>query len=266
MPGQAIIKPLSLDDTWARIQFEGKEGYSARQYLEPFEPSYSVRQSRFELPIVQYDAKLDAVPVLLQTIEQLKNNGITFITFKDLYNLLKEQQVRDARLPPNTVVLALTNLNPENIDEVSDAIYASNIKAVGFIITSDIGLDGITERKLINIQANGLEVQSATHLGEDLRALTDSQARLELQQSKLLLEELITEPVLAVYYPFGASNDRLALLAADSGYLLGVSNTDGREFMRSDLLQLPTITLDITKSAEQLTAIIRNEESEEGTE
>lgn len=266
LPGQAIIKPLSLDDTWARIQFEGNEGYAAREYLAPFEPNYSVRQVQFDLPIVQYDAETNNVALLTEVIVALKAEGKTFITFGDLYNLLKEQQVRDARLPPNTVILTLTNLTPQTLDEVSDAIYAQNVKAVGFIQTSDIGIDGITERKLVNVQANGVEIQSATHLGEDLRSLTDDQVLLELQQSKTILEELISKPILAVHYPFGATNGRIQELSKDTGYLFGIGGGIQSSFTRNELLRLPTITIDVTKTAQQMRQLIMGESAQSSSQ
>jgi uncharacterized protein YgiM (DUF1202 family) len=252
LPGQTLLKPLSLDDKWARIQFEGKEAYIAKEYLAPFEPAYSVRQSSYTLPVVTYDAASQSTAQLQQFIVTAKQKGMYFLVFEDLYNLLKEQQVRDVRLPPNTIILALTNITSSTIDAVSDVIYAENIKAVGFIATSELGIDAITERKIINVQANGLELQSGTHLGDDLRSLTSEQVRLEMDQSKLLLEELIQKPIRALYYPFGASNERITGLARDSGYLFGITQASGIRFSRSEFLALPTIPFDATKTPEQM--------------
>src|SRR3990167_7611815 len=54
LAGQAIVRPISMDSVWARIPFQGKEGYVARQYLSPFFPNFLVRQDVYTLPILQY--------------------------------------------------------------------------------------------------------------------------------------------------------------------------------------------------------------------
>jgi len=63
--GQAFVRPLSMDEVWARITFEGKEGYVAVQYLSPFLPNFLVRQDTFTLPILHYrlvqEGALDAL-------------------------------------------------------------------------------------------------------------------------------------------------------------------------------------------------------------
>ena len=104
-------------------------------------------------------------------------------------------------------------------------------------------MTGITEKQLLTLRANGQDVQSAGHTGDDFRMLTNAQATLELQQSRKLLEERGAGPVLAVAYPQGGVNDRIAMLANEAGYLLGLSEGSSRTFDRNDLLRLPGIVV-----------------------
>lgn len=240
LPGQAIIKPLSMDSVWARVQIDGKEGFVAREYLTPFEPDYIVRQSKYNLPIIVLDARNEnAATILLQLIAALQKTNTNFLTFRDFYTLLQSQQNKQVLVPPNTVILAIDYVTPATVNELSDAVYASNIKATMFIKGSDLSIAGITEKKLLNLQANGIDVQAGGFTGDDLRALTSEQVRLELNQTKELLQELIRKPILTVSYPYGSTNERINELAAETGYLFGVSNTVGASFTRSDFLQLP---------------------------
>ncbi len=43
LPGQAIVKPISMNNEWARVAYDGKEGYVSTQYLKPLQPVFLVR-------------------------------------------------------------------------------------------------------------------------------------------------------------------------------------------------------------------------------
>lgn len=256
LAGQSIIKPLSMDSTWARVQIDGKEGFVAREYLTPFLPDYIVRQSVYDLPIITVDARPEnAASTLLQLIATLQQQEVTFWTFRDFYSLLQSQQNQPVLLPPNTVILAIDYVTPETVNELSDAVYASNVPATMFIRGGDLRIDGITERKIINLMANGIDIQAGGFTGDDLRALTTQQVQLELFQTKELLEELTGKSVLAIGYPYGSINDRIAEVAADTGYLFGLSNQAGSEFSRIDFLQLPRIEISSIQSIEAFTGV-----------
>ena len=89
LPSQAIIKPLSMDDVWARVTFEGKEGYIAVQYLKSFTPNFLVQQRTYTLPVLHYDIKRENMEdVLVQHIAKLKESGIRILTFADFSDIL----------------------------------------------------------------------------------------------------------------------------------------------------------------------------------
>ena len=103
-------------------------------------------------------------------------------------------------------------------------------------------MTGITEKQLLTLRANGFDVESAGHTGDDFRALTNGQVTQELRQSRKLLEESGLG-VLAVAYPEGGVNDRIAMLASEAGYLMGLGEDSSRTFTRNDLLRLPAIAI-----------------------
>lgn len=241
LAGQAIVRPISVDSVWARIPFEGREGYVARQYLSPFFPNFLVRQDAYTLPILHYSlAEPNALDALLSHTEKLRGQGVTFLTFRDFYDVLLRQEKRDIRLPPRGILLALSGVTGENVREVSDALSSVGVHATLFLATKHVGLVGVTEKTLLTLLANGFDVQSGGHTGEDLRSLTDSQLDAELLQSRRLLGDLTKKTVFAILYPSGGVNERVMQHAAKAGYLLGVGAVPERAFTRSQFLRLPS--------------------------
>jgi peptidoglycan/xylan/chitin deacetylase (PgdA/CDA1 family) len=240
IPGQSLIRPLSRDAQWTKVSFQGKEGYVSSAYLSPFLPTFIVRQEKFTLPILMYDlAQQGTLEALPAHIAALKQAGFAFKTLRSFHDLLVNQGA-DARLTGKNVVVALTGLTAANVKAASDALRGAGVTGTLFIRTDQVGTRGITEKTLITLVANGLDVESAGHTGDDLRALTNAQVELEFKQSRKLLEDMSRRGVVAVLYPQGGVNDRVSQIAGDSGYLFGVGNSPERSFGRDQLLRLPS--------------------------
>lgn len=258
LPGQAIIKPISMNGEWARVNFNGKEGYVSTQYLKAFQPVFLVRQDDYRLPILQYSAddtaSLGTIP---RHVTALKGAGKRIVTLKNLYDTVLQQETRDARISPETVVIAVTGVNFKNVNAVSEALESAGIGATLFLQTKDIGLAGITEKTVLNLMANGNELQSAGHTGDDLRSMTDSQVMLELGQSKKLIEDLTKREVYAVVYPKGGVNDRVMTKAAELGYLFGLSQSPDSTFGRTQFLRLPTLMVSSGMSADDIVKLTK---------
>ena len=258
LPGQSFVKPLSHDENWARISFQGKEGYVAMQYLSPFLPNFLVRQNAFTLPILHYRlAQAGGLAALQRHLPKLKAEGVSFLTMAQFADLLLRQQEKDVRLPPKAVVIAVSDITAQNVREASDALIAAGVKATLFIPTKELGLSGITEKTLLTLQANGFDLESAGHTGDDLRSLTNAQVELELKQSRKLLEEYTHGQVRVVGYPEGGVNDRVAQYAAQAGYLLGVGVAPDRTFQREQLLRLPSFLVSPTATDQEVLTMVK---------
>ncbi len=257
LAGQMFVRPLTIDEVWARVPFEGGDGYVAVQYLTPFLPNFLVRQSTFNLPVVHYrvdtEGMIDAMP---EHIAAIKAAGATIWTMRDFYNLLLSQEERDVRLDPNVVILAVSDVTAENLKDVSNVLRASNVEATLFLSTGAFGQGGIEQSQIVTLLANGHDIQSAAHTGDDLRSLTNAQVELELSQSRQLIQEATKRDVIAVAYPLGGVNDRVARKAADVGYLLGLSTTQDTSFERSQFLRIPSIILKASMSAEDVLSLL----------
>lgn len=262
MPGQALVRPISMDKVWARVPFGSGEGYVAVQYLSPFAPQFLVRQETYKLPVLHYRLASgeDALPALRSHVAALKQAGITLWTLRDLRQLVLTQEDRDARVPPKTVILAISDVTAKNVQEVSQALQAAGASATLFLRTGDIGIGGITEKTVLSLSANGFDVQSGGHTGDDLRSLTNAQMQLELEQSRVLLEEMTGKPIFAIGYPIGGVNERVMQLAGEAGYLFGLGSAPESSFSRTQFLRLPGFIVSGSMTPEDVVGIVKGDE------
>lgn len=256
IPGQAFVQPLSIEGDWAKVAFEGKDGFISMQFLAPFKPTFLVRQDSFTLPVLRYDL---SDPTMLTTLaahaKRLRADGVKLMTLRGFFDLLLVQEVRDVRLQPKSAVIAVSGVTPQNVNQVSEAL--AGIPATLFLETQHVGAAGISERALLTLQANGFDIQSGGHTGDDLRSLTNAQLTLELQQSRALLEEMTNKTVFAVAYPQGGANDRVQQAAGNAGYLMGLSSAPDTTFRRDQLLRLPTLMITASMSEDDISQSIR---------
>ncbi len=241
---QEFVKPLDIQNGWAHVTFQGGDGYVSMQYLAPFSPVFIVRQDTYHLPVFLYDASQDGtLDQLAAHAAALKQAGVKLITLRSFHDLLLAQQQRDIRLPPGSAVIAVTGLTPANIKRVSDTLYGNSIPATLFLQTRYVGISGITQKQFATLVADNFDIQSEGHLGDDLRALTNSQVTLELEQSRALLEQMTHAAVSAVHYPQDGVNDRVMQKALEAGYLMGITSTPDNSFSRDQLLRMPSYTV-----------------------
>lgn len=263
IPGGTIVRPESISGDWAKVKYDGKEGFVSSSYLAPFLPNFIVRQETYDLPVLQYrlvkDQEEELIAVMSQHVTALRGEGYSFITFKDLYDLLQGQQQRDIRLDPKRIILSVSGITNQNYRAVSDALNVAGIDATLFLETQYVGLTGITEKNILTLLANGFDIQSGTHSGDDLRALTNSQVELEVKQSRQILEQFTKRPVFAIAYPQGGVNDRVAQLASEAGYLFGVGGDADRSFTRGQFLRIPSMVIFPSMSAEEIVRFAKGE-------
>ena len=254
-----IVKPLAIHEKWARLSFEGKEGFVAAEYLRPFLPAFIVRQEQFALPILRYRGdEAGIADALVRHLAFLKSSGKTLMTLREFYELLLEQEERDVRLPPDSVLLAFSDVDKTSLKDIADALRATGVHATFFLKTSDISTAGISVQFIQTLIANGHDVGSAGHSGDDLRALTNAEIMLELSQSKQILHDLMGKDVLAIAYPGGGMNDRVLEQANAAGYLFGLTlnPSAGGTFNRNQFLQLPASSVSATTTEATLKVLL----------
>ena len=118
-------------------------------------------------------------------------------------------------------------------------------------------MDSMTQKTVMTLIANGLDIESGGHTGEDLRSQTNAQVDLELRQSRKLLEDYAGRSVMVIGYPQGGVNDRVMKAAADAGYLLGIGIAPDRTFQRDQLLRLPSFLVSPKATDQEVLAMIK---------
>jgi rhamnosyl/mannosyltransferase len=78
--------------------------------------------------------------------------------------------------------------------------------------------DRLTDAQIKEIDADGFEIGAHTMTHPRLTAVTDTQARREMQQSKNYLEKLLGKPVLSFCYPGGNYLKHHVTMAAEVGF------------------------------------------------
>ncbi len=258
LPGQAIVKPISVNGEWARVTVDGKEGYVSMQYLKAFLPVFLVRQDEYSVPILQYQADDSAsITMLAKHIASLKAAGKKVQTLRSLYDVVIAQETNDARISPDIVILTVAGVTLSNVKQVGDALQNAGVGATLFLRTKDVGLTGITEKMILNLMANGNDLQSAGHNGDDLRSMTDSEVKLQLGQSKKLIQDISHKEVYAVAYPSGGVNDRVMKVASEMGYLLGLTQSPDKKFTRTQFLRLPSLYVSSGMTAEDVVKLVK---------
>ena len=260
IPGQTIVKPDSISGDWAKVTYNGQTGYIATSYLTRFLPTFIVRQNSFTLPVLHYQMtkgqEADILKALTSHVALLKQQGVNFITFGKFHDMLLDQQKHDVKIDGNNAVIAITGVTPDNVRTISDALNAAGVNATLFIQTQYIGLSGITQKTLLTLIANGFDIESNTHTGDDLRALTNAQVDLEMKQSRKIIQDLTSTEVSAVAYPQGGSNQRVIDLASGAGYLLGLGTGSDRTFTRDQLLNIPGIDIFPNMAADEVSKLV----------
>ena len=259
LSANALIKPLSIDGEWARISFEGKDGYISAQYLKPYLPKLIVRQEQFTIPVLRYRGdESGTAEALVQHLAFLASKGKEVITLRTFYELLLEQQERDTMIPDDMIILLISDVTKETMKDIGDALRASNINATFFIHSNAVSADGISPQTIKLLAANGNDIASAGMTGNDLRAMTNQQILTELAKSAQVLEELAGQEALSVAYPRGGVNDRIVEQAVQAGYLFGVTLTPsvGEGFTRSQFLQLPSNIITSATTEQTLASLV----------
>ena len=238
-----IVKPIEFNDKWARVPFGDGEGFVASDYLKPYFPKLIVRQERFSIPILRYRGDdPEIADVLVRQVAFLKSQGKTVMTLREFYDLLMRQEREDIKLKGNEVLLLVSDVTKETVKDIADALRASSVTATFFFQTDEVGEGKISPQIVKSIAANGNDVQSASHSGDDLRAMTNTNILKELALSRQVLEDITGQDVFAVAYPRGGVNDRVAEQAVQTGYLFGITLTPavGESFERVQFLKLPS--------------------------
>ena len=146
----------------------------------------------------------------------LVDSGCTTITPDELYAGLSGE----VELPPKPVLITFDDGYLDNYTNAFPILLKYNLKATIFVIPAFTSVypNYMTWEQLKEMEQGGITVESHTFTHPKLEELPDDAIRVELLNSKNMLEENLGHPVEFLAYPTGTCNLHIAGIAQDAGY------------------------------------------------
>jgi len=157
---------------------------------------------------------------------------------------LRDHLVSGAPIPQKSLVLTFDDNGQGIYQNAYPLLRKYRFSATLFVHTNYVGKTTSkhhsTWDQLREMERSGLiEVQSLTaNHPPDLTKLSDADVVHEFRLSAFSLERRLGRPVYAVVYPYDVYDERVARLAAQSGYTLGFSEDWGNAADSSSLLEV----------------------------
>ena len=179
----------------------------------------------------------------------LRRNGYHTIVSQELAWFLENSHA----FPGRPVMITFDDGYQDFADHAWPILRSHDFRAEVFVVTDRVGQSAEWDRHLgspaplmdtatlMTLAAEGVAFGShlASHRGAD--GLSTRELVEELTRSRAMLQQWLGRPVESFTAPFGITDERLRLLAADCGYRIGFNTTDGPVRLGSDPLDLPRI-------------------------
>lgn len=166
-----------------------------------------------------------------EQMQYLKNNGYTTLSLDDVYDFI----VNNKPVPEKSVAITFDDGYADNYENAYPILKEFGFKATVFVITSTVDKDPayLTSRELIEMQQNGISIESHTVTHKDLDTMSYDTQLKELTDSKIYLENLLGNYIKYIAYPSGKYNDKTIEALKKSGYSMALT-ADGKWASVSD--------------------------------
>lgn len=190
-------------------------------------PTWAWVQGRVEAPILLYhhiadDSSSNRYYVSPENFRQqmlyLQQQGYTTIT----PSILVEALVHGAQLPPRPVVITFDDGNLDVYTAAFPILRELDFIGAFYIVGDRLGAEGfVGAAELRELVDAGWEIGSHGMTHADL-TLDHTILRLEILESRLLLEDALGVPVRSLAYPFGLADEMVVNKTEDYGYIAGM--------------------------------------------
>jgi peptidoglycan/xylan/chitin deacetylase (PgdA/CDA1 family) len=171
----------------------------------------------------------------------LKETGYTTVTFEDIYN----KRVSGDK----NVIITFDDGYEDNYKIAFPILKEFGFKAVIFLVTGmqrnewgiregEPAIPMMNQEMLQEMQDYGIELGGHTINHNDLTKLEPQIARKEIAGCKSDLEQRFNKTAISFSYPFGAMNQDIKNMVADSGFVYGISTNTGPDNLFEDLMQI----------------------------
>lgn len=158
-------------------------------------------------------------------VKLLKEEGFTFMTARELGDVLDGKM----QLPKKPILLTFDDGHWDTETVILPILKKYNAKATAYIITGFIGRsDFMTEKQLQNVIGSGLvDVGAHTVHHYMLKNESLTTVKNEIEQSKLMLENMFHIPVVSFAYPGGTFDQQAINIVKNAGYTTAMSTIPG---------------------------------------
>lgn len=173
-------------------------------------------------------------------IKYLLDIGYTFISLDEVSNALSFNRT----LPDKAVVLTFDDGYRDFYTDAFPILQKYGVKSINYIVPAFIGKDQnyLDADQIKEMIATGLlEIGAHTMSHSDLPSLSDEDLFREISGSKKYLEDNFGVSVNHFAYPWGISNEKVARVVEEAGYLSGVGIQKGVVSEDSDPYFLPRL-------------------------
>lgn len=171
---------------------------------------------------------LDIIPPIFDAqVKTLQENGYTFITAKDLADILDEKK----EAPEKPILLTFDDGHWDLYTDILPILQKYHVKATAYIVPGLLnGSDFLTTQQLEKVATSGaVEIAAHTVHHVWLKGKSLGVVEKEVKDSKIMLEKIIKRSVVSFAYPFGAFDDAAIQVVKDAGFLTALSTVPGIE-------------------------------------
>lgn len=171
---------------------------------------------------------LNIVPATFdKQLQTMVEGGYTFLTASDVANILDGVQ----KTPEKGVVLTFDDGYRDFYTDAYPILKKYHARAVAYVVPGFLGkANNLDKWMLEEIAKSGLiEIGAHTVNHKYLTALSEIQAKQEIEDSKLQLEQELDTPITSFAYPYGAFNLKMINLVRQAGFRLALSTLPGAE-------------------------------------
>ncbi len=263
---EAALQQDSCDDI---VRERVRQEYSLERLVQRVEAAYQralVLRHRFEVPVLTYhrvvrraeDGGTLPIYVTVQQMEEhlqaLKEQGFQTLTCSELLQLPLSERVPNARNGRKYALLTFDDGYEDNYTLLFPLLQRYGMNATIFLVagretnawdsSEQTGLPPLalmSAEQAREMQRYGIEFGSHSMTHPRLTECSPEAVCWELQESKRVLEERLGREVTTFCYPYGAVNEEVKRLVAETGYRLGIASDSGSVFAHEDVMEIRRI-------------------------
>lgn len=226
--------------------------------LEFIFQSAIIRYYKKEIPIIYYHRIVERLDEagkhgIYVTAEQfdkhlsyLKKSGYKTITFEEAL------EIKRNRSEGKFVIITFDDGYEDNYRLAFPILKKYGFKAIIFLVagseynswdqkSNEPKLKMMNKQQILEMQDYGIEFGSHTLSHSDLTKISYEEAKKELVESKIILEEKLGREIKSFAYPYGNCNEEVKKIAREAGYKLVYATDNAPLGLHEDLFQIRRI-------------------------